>query len=367
MNKKLIALAIAGVVAAPAALAESANPVTLYGLVDVAFDSARSSGGATVSTRNRVTNQFSRLGVRGTEDLGGGLKAFFQIESQVNPDDACGQGGNPATGTLPNGGCAIGTNNGKGLGSRNSAVGLQGGFGSVLLGRWDTPYKIATISLDPWGDVTNAAYSNIMHDRGNFDRRENNAVQYWTPSLSGFSARVHYSANEAKNAGINPSTVSFSGTYARGPFTIVAAYEKHNDQLGAGAVQGVDEKGTEIGGSFKIGGLKLGLMFEKIKKTGLSDQKNAYASAAFDMGKVQWVGTYGKSKEGLASGALQPDSKSASIGVKYNMSKRTMVYSVYTSVKNNGSALVSNLGNSLGGVGPNSQPKALAVGIQHTF
>ena len=86
------------------------------------------------------------------------------------------------------------------------------------------------------------------------------------------------------------------------------------------------------------------------------------------MGKVQWIGTYGKSKNGLAStAAIQPDSKAASVGVKYTFSKRTFVYTQYSSVKNNAATLFSNLGNALGGVGADSDPKGVAVGIRHTF
>ena len=131
MNKKLIALAIAGVVAAPAALAQSANPVTLYGRMYVMFNNVKADGASTLSRRNVVQDPGSFVGVRGTEDLGGGLKAFFQVESAA---------------TLDTGG---GT-----WGSRNSAVGLQGNFGSVMLGRWDTPMRVTMLQVDPTGNTT---------------------------------------------------------------------------------------------------------------------------------------------------------------------------------------------------------------------
>lgn len=87
MNKKLIALAVAAASVAPAAMAQTANPVTLYGRVYVMFESVEAKGGASpVVRRNRVSDQSSLLGVRGTEDLGGGLKAFFQLETAFKPD-----------------------------------------------------------------------------------------------------------------------------------------------------------------------------------------------------------------------------------------------------------------------------------------
>ena len=74
-----------------------------------------------------LTEQLSLLGVRGTEDLGGGLKAFFQLETAFKPDQ-----------------------NDTGFAARNSGVGLQGAWGSVLLGRWHTPYKVTVDNVDPF-------------------------------------------------------------------------------------------------------------------------------------------------------------------------------------------------------------------------
>jgi predicted porin len=130
MNKKLIALAIAGACVAPEALAQTANPVTLYGRVYVNFESVESKGVAVLPRRNRVEDRVSLFGIRGTEDLGGGLKAFFQLETPFRPDQ-----------------------NDTVFASRNSAVGLQGGFGSILLGRWDSPMKITQTAVDPFGDI----------------------------------------------------------------------------------------------------------------------------------------------------------------------------------------------------------------------
>src|SRR6478672_13889981 len=180
MNKKLIALAVAGACVAPAAMAQTANPVTLYGRVYVTFESVEAKGNVgnvpEVVRRNRVSDQSSLLGVRGTEDLGGGLKAFFQLETAFKPDQ------NDTT-----------------FAARNSAVGLQGGWGSVLIGRWDMPWKTATIAIDPWGDITIAGITGTLSDRGNFDRRDQNVAEYWSPTWGGFAFRVAGTANENKN------------------------------------------------------------------------------------------------------------------------------------------------------------------------
>src|ERR1700680_4410764 len=176
MNKKLIALAVAGVCVAPAAMAQTTNPVVLYGVVYETLESVEGKGPTTAATaprRQRVSDQASRLGVRGTEDLGGGLKAFFQLETVFKADQ------NDST-----------------FANRNSAVGLQGGFGSILMGRWDTPLKVAANAMDPFGDVTLGGQgvatlgSGVGGVQGQFDIRQQNVVQYWSPSWAGFAVRL---------------------------------------------------------------------------------------------------------------------------------------------------------------------------------
>jgi predicted porin len=372
MNKKLIAAAVFGAMFTPVAMAQSANPVTLYGLLDLTFESVKAKGGATpIGSRTRVTNQASRLGVRGSEDLGGGIKAFFQIESQINPDDACGQGGNPATGTLPNGGCNFTGNNGKGFASRNSAVGFQGDFGSVLIGRWDTPYKLATIGLDPTGDVTMGAYTTVMHDSGNFDRRENNAVQYWSPNINGFNARLHYSASEAKTQSTNPTTFSGSLTYTAKNFSVAYAYERQSNQAGSAAAASQDANGNELGISFTQGAFKFGVMLEKIRKTATADKNAFFVSASMTQGMWNPYVSFGRFKDGGAVTATSDGRGAAAraflLGANYKLSARTNLYGQVVRITNNDKA-AANFGlNGLGGVAADNDPSGFGVGVKHTF
>src|ERR1051325_2275008 len=149
MKKKLIAVAVAGACVAPAAIAQTANPVTLYGRAYATVESIEATGGtaaqaAATTRRTRSDDSSSLLGVRGTEDLGGGLKAFFQLETAFKIEQ-----------------------NDTGFAARNSGVGLQGGWGSILLGRWDTPWKVATIAVDPFGDLTLGGITGTLSDGGN--------------------------------------------------------------------------------------------------------------------------------------------------------------------------------------------------------
>lgn len=340
MNKKLMALAVAGACVAPAAMAQTANPVTLYGRVYVMLESVEAKGGATpLASRMRVSDQSSLFGIRGTEDIGGGMKVFFQLETAFNPES------NATT-----------------FATRNSGVGLQGGWGSVVMGRWDMPYKVVGYGPDVWGDLTIAGITSALHDRGNFDRREQNVLQYWTPNFGGFTAKFAQTANEGKTATLNPSTFSANAVYAKGPIKIQYGYEKHKDVSATVS----KEEGNELTGEFTIGSFKLAAMAEEIKKTGSTKQKNWLASVLYSMGKHQVAYQHQESKDGGATGAaVQPECDIDSFGYFYNWSKRSQLVALYTKVDNNEAGVCRFGAGQLGGVG--QDPQGFAVGIKHVF
>ena len=351
MNKKLIALAVAGAFVAPAAMAQTANPVTLYGQVNVTLESVEAKGGAaSVDRRSRVEDQSSRLGVRGTEDLGGGLKAFFQLETAFRADS-----------------------NNTTFAARNSGVGLQGGWGSFLLGRWDMPFKTTTIAIDPWGDITIAGLTGVMNDGGNFDNREQNVIQYWSPSFGGVAARLAMTANEGKGcttAGtpavttcLNPRRAGASVTYTGGPLYVVAAYEEHKDVSAALP----KEEGVALGAAFTFGPVKLGGQYEEFKKTNRSKQKAFMANVVWTMGNNQFIYQFMNSKDGgLNSATTQPDCDSNSIGYKYNFSRRTSFIAHYLKVDNN-DASSCNFGSNRLAISAGQDPQGVAIGILHNF
>ena len=349
MNKKLIALAIAGACVAPAAMAQTANPVTLYGRVYVTLESveAKASGAnAAVNRRTRVEDQSSLFGIRGTEDLGGSLKAFFQLETAFRPDQ------NTTT-----------------FAARNSGVGLQGGWGSVLMGRWDTPWKVATIAVDPFGDLTIGGITGTLSDGGNFDRREQNVIQYWSPSWAGFAFRLMRTANEGKTGSVDPYSQGANITYTGGPVYLFFAYEEHKDQLGSTPTAGVEEKGSALGGSFSFGPVKLGGQYQEIKKdgTGRTKQKNWMGNVVWTVGNNQFIYQYMQSKDGaLGTAATQPDCDSNSLGYQYNFTRRTFFLAQYTAVKNN-DASSCNFGANRLAASAGQDVNGASLGIRHVF
>ncbi len=378
MNKKMIALAVLGAVAAPAAMAQSANPVTLYGRIYATVSSVSATGGTTTAlpTRLVVKDESSLIGFRGTEDLGGGLKAWFQLESSAPPD---------AGGTAVSGGVTSGT-----FGSRNSAVGLQGEWGSVFLGRWDSPFKQAELLVDPTGELTIADPEAIIGDKNNFTRRANNTVAYWSPNINGFQARVHYVANEGKVPAVgtalpvNPYDISMNMIYnpTGTPFTVGYSWEKHHDQQGGTTVSGIDEKGQLLLAQGKFGPFTLNLMGQRFNKTTKADLKVTYVNGMYDFGQNSIWLTYGRSNGGqlLTATTEAPQGRMSALGYYYNFSKRTTFVAVYSNITNNSTANYTFNGNNgtliaganLGtpaspNVANGQNPHGFGIGLRHVF
>ncbi len=361
MKTKIIALAVAAASVAPAAMAQTANPVTLYGRVYVAFENVKADGGtaAPVASRNRVQNYGSSLlGVRGVEDLGGGLQAFFQLETEFRPD-----------------------NNNSTFGNRNSGVGLKGDFGTIVLGRWDAPYKTVGQRFDQFSNTTLAGYTAVMADSGNFSRREQNVVEYWSPEFSGFQARASYTANEGKTATVNPVVTSLSVNYDRGPVSVSYAYEKHKDifkdYTGSVAnVAGASEVGQMLGAAVKLGAFELRALVEKFNKnrggtTVTSDQRSQMLSLSYTVGKNEFVYQMQRSKDGAtranaAAALTEPEAKVDSVGYFYRFSRRTTLVALYATVKNNTFGR-GNFGAGDLTIAAGQDPRGFAIGLRHTF
>ena len=357
MNKKLIALAVAGACVAPAAMAQTANPVTLYGRVYATFETVQATGGtgADVPSRNRVADQASLLGVRGTEDLGGGLKAVFQLETGFHPDQ------NDAAGAASS------------WAARNSGVGLQGAWGTVMMGRWDTPYKVTTIAVDPYGDLTLGGITAAMSGSGarnvqaQFDRRDQNIVQYWSPTWSGFALRASYSANEGKTATVNPRSNGASLTWTGGPIYVGYAYHELMDATyGTPVLQ--KQQANALFGSIEFGSFKFGLDYNKNMRTGLTDQTAWMGNIVWTIGNNQLSYQHSDSKNGEVSTiSTQPHCKVDAIGWQYNFSKRTFFLAQYMTTNNNATSTCNFGSNVLALTSADQDPKGITLGLRHVF
>lgn len=356
MNKKLIAVAVAGACIAPAAMAQTANPVTLYGRIDAQFQSVEATGGtaASLPRRNRVEDMNSFLGVKGTEDLGGGLKATFQLETVFKVDQ------NDST-----------------FANRNSGVGLQGNWGNIILGRWDSPMKVTQTAVDPFGDNELPDITGAALRQGTFSNRFQNSVQYWSPNWAGFNFRLLYVANENRTASVNASAYGGSLAYAGGPFYIAYAYEKHKDCVissGSAAANNscvptanLSEDGNAIAGSYRFGPVKLDGQYGEYKRDGSEKQKSYMAGVEWFIGNHVILASYQKSKDGGLNGTVQPECKMFGIGYRYDFSKRTSFITNYAKVDNETGTLCNFGQGAISGISSAQDPKGFGIGFRHYF
>ncbi len=371
MKKSLIVLAVAGIFAAPVAMAEE---VVIYGAVDMAFGSW--DNGAT--STNQVSSQSSKLGFKGAEDLGGGTSAIWQIEQQVDPD-----GAGPGVGT--------------GLfATRNSFAGLKSeSMGTLLMGRYDTPYKIATRRLDLFGDqapdnrslMGGGAANNAS---GLHDKRLTDVVNYTSPSMNGFTVGVAYGA-AAETATLSTNTKgsiwSMAGMYDSGPMFLSLSYQQlkyGSAGTGTAAVPtgyavNDSDSAWKLGGSYKIDALQLNLVYEKTTSSiaGTGDRfgrqdwylggKYSFGSDAIKLAYTSAgkVGTAGTNANYNTSAAKQ-----ISIGYDHSMSKTTTLYAQYSRIANDTNAAYKFTNASTGGaiaVAAGNDPSVWAVGMKHSF
>ncbi len=353
MNKKLIALAVAGVCAAPTVMAQSANPITLYGALrmDVEYVEAGGlSGTPDVDGRVRMIDHPSLLGVRGKEDLGGGLKAWFQLETGFESESASGT-----------------------FADRNTGVGLEGGWGSIMIGRWDMPMKQDVGKTDLWGDINRADYTAGTMNQGNFSSRLANVVQYWSPNWGGFQFKGAWVPDEAKTASVTPQAYGASATWSKGPVYLVGAWQKHENYNGSNTVvtaANYEEEGFVFGGAFTMGNHKVTAHYGEFDVPENTTTANArvytdksyYVGYQFTMGKHDFMLTYQNSDNGKSDGECDV----LGAGWQYSFSKRTKTRLSYAEINNDRNAKCNfGAGGALGTTG--QDPKGFGVTLLHYF
>jgi len=381
MQKKLIALAVAGVLAAPAAMAD----VTVYGKARLSFGSISNDDPTAANDNSKlaISSHASRIGFKGSEDLDNGMKAVWQIERSVDFTDKSST-----------------------LGVRNSFVGMAGEFGTLLLGTHDTPYKIATGKLDPFGD-TFADYNSIIGTA--HDQRSRNVLAYISPDMSGFTLQAAYitdflddNLNDSNPNQANPA-ISLAGMYSNGPLYVTLAYQSISEYSGkmlngksiagtsvtescSAASKCGDATATKLGVGYQINQFNLGLVYETTSldtTTGGTyggnsvDQSSTYLSGVMDLGSdMKLKAAYGKKDDLDVSGTVNDTGATFyALGLSKNMSSNTELYALYTSVSNgkNAGDMASDLGagnqpiNANGASGSDLNASAAVVGINLKF
>jgi predicted porin len=384
MNKKLMVVAVAGALAAPAVAFAQASNVEIYGRANLGVDNYSATGATAANSdwksRTRVFDNGSRLGVRGTEDLGGGLKAVFLMENGVAMDRGDGNG-------------QSGTANGSvGLAARVGYVGLAGGWGQLTFGKQNVFWTNG--QHEQWQANYGTVGNQFM--TGGFGRgmgvgvsRQQNTVQYASPVMNGVNAIVSYSPSAAETAAANANAdgkvwgLTVQGTHPNG---IIWAWDYASNAANSPAV-GPQAKGVGNklrGGWLYAPGANISLFYIRMNQSNAGVIDATSSSMRQQGWGIVWEHTWGNlaaeanwSKVGNATGCNVAAScqdtnwTAAFVGLRYNLSKRTSVMTSYTKYSNaaNSNADVTAGGmSSISGAVPNGvDPRIIAVGVQHNF
>lgn len=333
MQKKLLAVAVGTALAAGAFVAQA--DTTVYGRMHVSLDMYDADGADTAAndfSGLNVSSNSSRLGVKGSHDLGGGLKAIWQIEADVFADE--GTGNFNTTQTVGSTGGTVNTNN---FASRNTFGGFSGGWGTVVVGKHDTPYKLATGKLDPFSETV-GDYNTIVGDvngANHFDLRTPNTVAYISPNWSGFSAAAAYTSFGAQQANGADSQAnqgfSIMGMYDQGPLFVSLAYEEHQDVGGAGS--SLDRSAVKVGAGFTMGAIKVGGVWESTDNDAVATgSRDAWwLTGSYAMGNNSFSAAWGQLDD---SDGADDGSDMWALGWFNKLSKQTSIYVVYADLSN---------------------------------
>ncbi|KNZ34361.1 MAG: porin [Methylibium sp. NZG] len=289
MKKSLLTVALA-TVAAGSALAQSS--VTIYGRLNQSVERQKTGTAEPVWV---LQNSSSRIGFKGAEDLGGGLKAGFQIEHGFSPDT----------------GAAAGT-----FWGRQSEVNLGGNFGLLRLGNFTSEAYFATADYISMHNHDTGTSSDALYA---YLGRDINKIAYRTPDIKGLTVEGAVALSEASGFG---RTIDLAANYAIGPLQLGAGYQR---------VSTTAQKQFAIRGLYEIGSFVIGAYVQR--------DENGYAAGKRTTTRLSGMYTLGSSELHLNFGnagkySSVPDSsaKQFTVGYNYNMSKRTKVYSFYTKV-----------------------------------
>lgn len=344
MKKSLLALVVLG---AFASAASAQSSVTVYGIVDTGIAHI-DNGGESINAMRSGNNNSSRIGFKGAEDLGNGLKATFVLENGINTDDGTGDPGF----------------------SRVTYVGIEGSFGKVRLGKQNTPIKEALSKIDPFGTggMVNAItyLGGSANGIGAIPERSPNQIVYITPNFSGFSGELAYQFGEAEGDNSANRVWGAQLGYANGPLSVQFGFSDGNTTSTTTGIDQNDLKIALIGATYDFGVIKLhGALSEKKldSNTGGNDLK-------IKSGLIGVTVPFGASAiraEYISNNDDRNDLDNSvmALSYTYSMSKRTMLYATYARVDNDDLSKQGFKGGSNVVAGENAS--GLAVGIQHKF
>lgn len=289
-------IALVAALAAISASAFAQSSVTLYGRINTTVESQKDG---TADRKAVVANNSSRFGLKGAEDLGGGLKASFTLESGLNSDD----------------GKAAAT-----FWGREAWVQLAGSFGAVRLGNFTPESYFATADYVSMHNHDTGSSSDRLYSFATY--RSSNKIGYFTPSYNGFSASASVSAGEG--------TKNDDGSVQKKLYDLAANYVGGPLHLGAGFSKEGDRSQFAVRGLYELGAFTFGGYYQRADDG--AQNRNVYrVSGMYTLGQSEFHVNLGGT-QGKGDFAAQGKTTQFTLGYNYNLSKRTKVYAYYTDV-----------------------------------
>jgi len=320
--------------------AHAQTNVTIYGVMDagIAVEDTDAPGEDRRTVVASGNQSSSRIGFRGTEELGGGLKAMFNIEAGVALD----------TGAADSA-----------LFGRRAVVGLQGNFGTVTVGREYSPIAAVAAASDI---LAQGMYGTNLSAFGTnrLTRRLSNSVNYKSNAMSGFTVNAAYSAGE-RTADPSADLLGASVEYKNGGLYLGAGYHVY-ERLAIG-----DDKEMAFGAGFTMGAFEIKGNYLEADLAGPNNAyKNTNAGVSYTTGANKFFVNFQQQK--IESGAK---GNTVSLAYTYNLSKRTNIYSTYAQLRNNGRGTFG-INSSSNNVTPpatalGADPSVFTVGVRHSF
>jgi hypothetical protein len=354
MKKKAISLALAGAVIVPSAanaVEVAGKKLEIYGKAHVSVDVSDADKKAGNISGLSVSSNSSRVGVKGQYDMENSSAAIvYQVEQTVNLDESSGN-----------------------WASRNSFVGIKGGFGTAIVGYHDAPFKSVATKWDMFGDTVGDD-RNILGSAAdasfNMNVRAKNMIMYGIKLAGVVSLQAMYSSNPNGASGLDNSTDNqmegIGVFYGGGPLKVAAAIDNYKNLKSNGKMHG-----ARVSGSYSFGPAQVGAIFESISAdTADAIDRNAYGiNGMFKFGhsmdvrlQVIKAGDY---KNVSSSGA-----NAISVGWFMKINKQTKVYAAATRTSNDSNAQYPVAGGGHGDTAstdPGGTPKSLSVGFMHSF
>ncbi|HXM83399.1 MAG TPA: porin [Burkholderiales bacterium] len=437
LNRTAVAVALA--MAGGSAFAQQSTPVTaetfvqIYGHLDLSIDTITkgiagktNAGGATATGKlgyqDDISSNLSYVGIRGGKDVAPGLRAVFQFETQIDVSATPG----------PSLSSSSQDNQVKGaLSSRNSFLGLAGGWGAFKLGKTDAPYKLSTARMDPFS-ATIGDYNSIMgntggDNRAEFDTRISHAVWYESPNMGGFRVNALYAPGQNRSSdnstvasgepsctgGNTPSpndpsgvctdgsfgnAYSIAGIYEAGPLYLTAAYEKHKgvNRTGdeappfpaAGAVGVVDENAYKAGVQYRLPtNTTLNAIVERMTRNAPDSRANERQRSGYWLAVTQQITSRDDVNVGWAHAGKTPGDPGVgpvdnaanmfALGYKHHFDRQSNWYAVYAHQGNHsgahydlgasGHGITTDCHDAAGSCFPGGKLAGFSVGLQYNF